>query len=62
VVKAQLEGLSFSIPICATTNVFHICTYVDYINRNTLFSSNCMWQIFTLISMGIFIIYVNGLC
>jgi hypothetical protein len=42
VVKAQLEGLSFSVPICVVTEVCHLCTYVDYINRNTLFSSNYM--------------------
>jgi hypothetical protein len=62
VVKAQLEGLSFSVPICVVTEVCHLCTYVDYINRNTIFSSNYMSQIFTLLSMGIFVIHVNGLC
>jgi hypothetical protein len=62
VVKAQLEGLSFSVPICAVTKVCHLFTYVDYINRNTLFLSNYMLQIFTLLSMGIFVIHVNGLC
>jgi hypothetical protein len=40
VVEAQLEGLSFLVLICAITEVCHLCTYVDYINRNTLFSSN----------------------
>jgi hypothetical protein len=62
VVKAQVEGLSFSVPICVITEVCHLCTSVDYINRNTLFSSNYMLQIFVLLSMGIFVIHVNGLC
>jgi hypothetical protein len=62
VVKAQLEGLSFSVPICVVTKVCHLCTFADYINRNTLFSSNYMSQIFTLLSMGVFFIHVNGLC
>jgi hypothetical protein len=39
VVEAQLEGLSFSVPMCTGTKVCHICTSVDYLNRNTLFSS-----------------------
>ena len=43
VVEAQLEGLSFSVPICVVTKKFHLCNFVDYINRNTLFSSN--WYI-----------------
>jgi hypothetical protein len=62
VVKAQLEGLSFLVPICVIIEVCHLCTYVDYINRNTLLSSNYMLQIFTFISMGVFVIHVNGLC
>jgi hypothetical protein len=61
VVKTQLEGLSFSILICVVIEVCHLCTYVDYINRNTLFSSNYMSKIFTLLSMGIFVIHFNGL-
>jgi len=40
VVEAQLEGLGFLVLICVVTEVFHLCTYVDYFNRNTLFSSN----------------------
>jgi hypothetical protein len=40
VVEAQLEGLSFSVPRCVGTEVCHLYTYVDYFNRNTLFSSN----------------------
>ena len=40
VVEAQLEGLRFSVPVCASTKVCHICTYVDHFNRNTIFSSN----------------------
>jgi hypothetical protein len=62
VVKAQLKGLSFLVSICVITKVCHICNFVDYINRNTLFSSNYMLQIFVLLSMGIFVIHVNGLC
>jgi hypothetical protein len=62
VVKAQVEGLSFSVPSSATTGSCHLCTSVDYINRNTLFSSNYMLQIFVLFSMGKFVIHVNGLC
>jgi hypothetical protein len=62
VVKAQVEGLSFSVLICVVTEFCHLCTSVDYINRNTLFSSNYMLQIFVLLSMGIFVIHVNGLC
>jgi hypothetical protein len=40
VVEAQLEGLSFSVPICVVTEVCHLYTSADYVNRNTLFSSN----------------------
>jgi hypothetical protein len=40
VVEAQLEGLSFLVPICVVTEVCHLCTFADYFNRNTLFSSN----------------------
>jgi hypothetical protein len=61
-VKAQLEGLSFLVLICDVKKVCHLCTYVYYINRNTLFSSNYMLHIFTLLSMGIFVIHFNGLC
>jgi hypothetical protein len=39
VVEAQLEGISFSIQIRVVTKVFHLCTSVDYLNRNTLFLS-----------------------
>jgi hypothetical protein len=62
VVKAQVEGLSFSVPSSVATESCHLCTSVDYINRNTLFSSNYMLQIFVLFSMGKFVIHVNGLC
>jgi hypothetical protein len=62
VVKAQVEGLIFSVLICASSEVCHLCTFVDYINRDTLFSSNYMLQIFMLFSMGRFVIHVNGLC
>jgi len=37
VVKAQVEGLSFSILIRVVTQFYHLSTYVDYINRNTIF-------------------------
>jgi hypothetical protein len=36
VVKAQLEGLNFWVPICVVTEVCHLCTSIDYININTL--------------------------
>jgi hypothetical protein len=62
VVKAQLEGLSFSVPICAITKVCHLCTSADYININTLLSSNYMSKIFVLLSMIVFVLHVNGLC
>jgi hypothetical protein len=62
VVKVQVEGLSFLVPICVVTKSCHLCTFVDYINRNTLFSSNYISQIFVLLSMGIFVMYVYGLC
>jgi hypothetical protein len=62
VVKAQLEGLGFSVLICVVTEFCHTCTFLDYINKNTLFSSNYMSQMFVLLSMGIFVMYVNGLC
>jgi hypothetical protein len=61
VVKAQLEGLSFSILISMVTKVFRLCTSIDYINRNTIFSSNYMLQIFTLLSMIRLVIHFNGL-
>ena len=41
---------------------FHLCTPTNYINRNTLLSSNYMLQMFILFSMGKFAIHVNGLC
>jgi hypothetical protein len=62
VVKAQLEGLSFSVPICVITKKIQLCTSVDYINRNTLFSSNYTLQIFVLLFVGVFVMHVNGLC
>jgi hypothetical protein len=62
VVKAQLEGLSFLVLICAITTVCHLCTSVDYININTLLSSNYMSKIFVLLSMIVFVFHVNGLC
>ena len=40
VLEAQLEGLSFSVPIYAVTKVCHLCTYVDQFHKNTIFSSN----------------------
>jgi hypothetical protein len=40
VVGVQLEGLIFSVLICVTKEVFHICTSIDIFNRNTLLSSN----------------------
>jgi hypothetical protein len=61
-VKAHVEGLSFPVLICVYTKFCHVCTFVGYINRNTLFSSNYMLQIFVLLSMGIFFIHVSGLC
>ena len=60
-VKAQLEVLSLPVPICVITKVCHLCTFVHYINRNTLFSSNYISHILVLLSMGIFVMYVNGL-
>jgi hypothetical protein len=42
VVKAQMEGLSFLVTICVVIEFCHLCTSVDYINRNTIFSSNYM--------------------
>ena len=62
VVEAQLKGLSFSVLICVVTKVCHLCTSADYINRNTLFLSNYLSQIFVLLSMGVFVLHVNGLC
>ena len=35
-----MEGLSFSVSICAITEACHLCTSTDYFNRNNLFSSN----------------------
>jgi hypothetical protein len=37
VVKAQVEGLSFSALTSVDTEGCQLCTYVDYINRNTIF-------------------------
>jgi hypothetical protein len=62
VVKAQVEGLGFLVLICVVTKVCNLCTSANYINRNTLFSSNYMFQIVVLLSMGIFVIHVSGLC
>jgi hypothetical protein len=61
-VKATREGLSLSVSLCDVTKVCHLCTFVDYININTLFSSNYMSQIFVLLSMGVFVMHVNVLC
>jgi hypothetical protein len=30
VVEAQLEGLSFSVPMCVVTEVCHLYTFVDH--------------------------------
>jgi len=62
VVEAQLEGLSFSVLICVVTEVF---TYVLMLITliEILFSHPIdILQIFVLLSMGIFVMYVNGLC
>jgi hypothetical protein len=40
----------------------HLCTYVDYIYINTLFSSNHMLQMFVLFSMDKFVVHVDGIC
>jgi hypothetical protein len=61
VVKAQVEGLSFSVSTSADTKGCHLCI-VDYINRNTLFSSKYMLQMFVLFSMGKFVVHVDGIC
>jgi hypothetical protein len=39
-VEAQLEGLSFSVPMCVSTKVCHIYDSIDYFNRNNIFLSN----------------------
>jgi hypothetical protein len=63
VVEARLEGFSFSVPICVVTEVCHLCTYVDYFNRNTIFSFQLIsCKYLNYYSMGIFVMYVNGLC
>ena len=61
-VEAQLEGLSFLVPICVVTEVF---TYVLMLITliEILFSHPIdILQIFLILSMGIFVMYVNGLC
>jgi hypothetical protein len=40
VVEAQLEGLSFLVPMCAIKEAFHLYTSADYFNRNNIFLSN----------------------
>ena len=61
-VNAQLEGFSFSVSICVIIEVFHLCASTNYTNRNIIFLSNYMLQIFVSLSMGVFVIHVNGLC
>jgi hypothetical protein len=62
VVEAQLEGLSFSVPICVVTKfVTYVLLLITLIE--ILFSHPIdILQIFVLLSMGIFVMYVNGLC
>jgi len=56
-----VEGLSFSVLKSVNTKGRHLCIYVDYINRNTLFSFNYMLKTFVLFSMGKVSIHVDGL-
>ena len=67
-VEAHLEGLSFSVPICAVTKVCHLCTSTDYFNRNTLLSSNWYleniwiiipWEYFSCMLMDYVDLYAN---
>jgi hypothetical protein len=62
VVKARVEGLSFLVLMSSDTGGCHLCTPINYMNRNTIFSSNYMLQMFILFSMGKFAIHVNELC
>jgi hypothetical protein len=62
VVKAEVEGLGFSIPSSVDIEGCHLYTSIDYINRNILFSSNYMLQVSILFSMGKFVVHVYGLC
>jgi len=62
VVKAQVERLSFSVPMSTDIEGCHLCNSTDYINRYTFFLSNYMLQMFVLFSMGKFSIHVDGLC
>jgi hypothetical protein len=55
--------LSFSVPICADTEVCNIFTSADHLLIEILFSCPIdILQIYEILSMGLFVMYINGLC
>jgi hypothetical protein len=62
VVEDELEGIGLSVLICVVIEVCHLCTSIEYINRFFFYHPIDILQIFELLSMGVFVMYVNGLC
>jgi hypothetical protein len=63
VVEAQLDGLSFSVSIHVPLKKFFTYVLLLITLIEILFSRPIdILQIFELISMGVFVMYANGLC
>jgi hypothetical protein len=63
VVEAQLEGTWFLGSNRADTEVCNIFTYADHLLIEILFSHPInILQIYELLSMGVFVMYIDGLC
>jgi hypothetical protein len=61
--RPSWKEISFSVPNCADTKVYNIFTSADHLLIEIL--SSCpidVFQIYELLSMGIFVMYIDGLC
>jgi hypothetical protein len=62
VVEAQLEG-TFSVPNRADTEVCNIFTFANHLLIEILSSRPIdILKIYELLSMGVFVMYIDGLC
>jgi hypothetical protein len=60
--RPDWKKFSFSVPNCANTKVYNIFTFFDHLLiENLLFRPIDILQIFHLLSMSVFVMYINGL-
>ena len=60
--RPSWKELSFLVLNRADTEVYNIFTYVDHLLIEILFSRPIdIFQIYELLSMGVFVIYIDGL-